>query len=112
MVRKYGHKKVVPSTLRDVTIEYQDVSASFTTEPRCYGGVSIDSKEEELLGLSRKFAVFGKVDLNDCMGETDKCFAKISVIVLCLSPTPYAFSNFPRNNSTYETPSLTFHSSA
>ena len=77
LVRKYGHKKVVPSTLRGVPIEEQDVSASFTTEPRCYGGVSIDSKEKELLGLSPKFAVYGKVDFNDCMGETEKCFAKI-----------------------------------
>ena len=31
LVRKYSHKKVLPSTLRGVTIEEQDVSASFTT---------------------------------------------------------------------------------
>ena len=77
MVRKYGHKKVVPKTPRGVTIENQDVSASFTTEPRCYGGVSIDIKEEELLDLSSKFAVYGKVDLNDSMGEVEKCLASL-----------------------------------
>ena len=77
MGEKHGVKPAIPKVVRGVTVEDQPVPNHFTTESTCYGGVVIDDKEQELLRLPPKFAVYGEVDPVECMGEVEKGLAKL-----------------------------------
>ena len=77
LVRKHGVQKDVPIVLRGVTVEDQQIPNTFSTDPRCYGGVVIGRREEELLRLSPKFAVYSEINPIECLGEVEKGLAKL-----------------------------------
>jgi hypothetical protein len=60
-----------------VNVEDQEIPESFTSSPRCYGGVGLSENEEKILSLPPKFAVYGKVIVTACEAQVEKGLAKL-----------------------------------
>ena len=57
LIQKYGQSKRILDDVEGINTADIEVPAIFTSEPRCYGGISLIENEKKLL----KFAVYGKV---------------------------------------------------
>ncbi len=55
----------------------QHLPSTFSSTPRCYGGVELTGDEEKVLYLPPKFAVYDKVDLTSCEAQIEKGLAKL-----------------------------------
>lgn len=64
--RKYGQPKETHSQLEGITIANREIPATFTSDPKCHGGYSVDKKEKKFLSLLPKFAVYNSVDVQQC----------------------------------------------
>ena len=49
----------------------------FTSEPKCYGGCSVDEDDKKVLSLPPKFIVYSRVDVRQCEAEIEKGLAKL-----------------------------------
>ena len=74
---KYGRKRRVPDKLEGITIADGEVPVTFSSEPECYGGCSTDEKERKVLSLPPKFAVYDRVNTDECEAEIEKGLAKL-----------------------------------
>ena len=74
--KKYGRSRGTPDQLKEITIADREIPATFTSEPKCYGGCSIDEKEKKILSLPPKFAVCNGVNTTQCEAEIEKGLAK------------------------------------
>ena len=75
--QKYGQSKRIPDDLEGINIADKEIPTTFTSEPRCYGGISLTENEKKVLNLPPKFAVYGKVDSLECEAEIEKGLAKL-----------------------------------
>ena len=60
-----------------IVVADQPLPSTFSSNPRCYGGVQLTSEEEKVLCLPPKFAVYDKVDLTSCEAQIEKGLAKL-----------------------------------
>ena len=77
LVRRYSSEEVAPENVRGIVVGDRQIPDSFSTEPRCYGGVQLSADEQALLSLPLKYAVFSKIDTTDCKAQVEKGFAKM-----------------------------------
>jgi len=75
--KKYGQSRGTPDQLKGITIADRKIPATFTSEPKCYGGCSIDEKEKKIPSLPPKFAVYKGVNTTQCEAEIEKGMAKL-----------------------------------
>ena len=75
--KKYGREKGIPDHLQGITIADKEIPVAFGSEPKCYGGCSTDDKERKVLSLPPKFAVFDRVNTDECKAEIEKGLAKL-----------------------------------
>ena len=47
----------------------REIPATFTSDPKCHGGCSVDEKEKKVLSLPPKFAVYNSVDVQQCLAK-------------------------------------------
>jgi hypothetical protein len=76
--QKYGAREEECITeIAGVNVEDQEIPESFTSSPRCYGGVGLSENEENILSLPPKFSVYGKVIVTACEAQVEKGLAKL-----------------------------------
>ena len=75
--KKYGRSRDTPDQLKGITIADREIPATFTSEPKCYGGCSIDEKERKILSLPPKFVIYNGVNTTQCEAEIEKGLAKL-----------------------------------
>ena len=65
---KFGSKGASDcvTEVEGITVADQPTPSTFSSSPRCYGGVQLTSDEEKVLCLPPKFAIYDRVDLTSC----------------------------------------------
>ena len=82
-IRFLGEKKKVKERanvcdfVEGIYVGDTDVTASFDSQPRLYGGATITPAENELLSLPPGFNVYDKVDRDKCTVEIEKALTKL-----------------------------------
>ena len=80
---KWKPKPVAPSSeIRGIQIQDCQLDANFDSKPREYGGIQINDEERQLLKLPPKFGIFGEININDCIIETEKSLNQIKIILI------------------------------
>ena len=74
---RYERKMETPNEINGIIIEDQEITDDYTSIPRCYGNVEINSDEQDVLSLPPKYAIFEKVDKIECMAEIEKGLTKM-----------------------------------
>jgi hypothetical protein len=77
LYKKYSVTKCVPDVVRGIVIEDQHIPETFSSEPRCYGGVRLDDCEKKALELPPKFALYDSIDPVECEAQIEKGLAKL-----------------------------------
>ena len=77
LTNRYSTRFVAPDAVRGIVVEEQEVPVEFSTEPRCYGDVVLDTNERNALSLPPKYAVHAKLDVVDCEAQVEKGLAKL-----------------------------------
>ena len=54
-----------------------ELVTEYESEPRVYGNYKLTENENEALRLPPKFAVYRKIEPNDCKAEIEKYFTKL-----------------------------------
>jgi hypothetical protein len=75
--RKYGKVKEVPDEVEGIDVTDKEIPPTFTSSPVCYGGCVVNSSENKLLMLPPRFAVYSKINPDDCEAEVEKGLAKL-----------------------------------
>lgn len=77
--QRYGKikEKRVPDEIKGINIADKEIPTHVTSNPQCYGGSTINEKEQKVLSLPPKFAVYEKVDTVECEIEIEKGLAKL-----------------------------------
>ena len=60
-----------------VSLLLDQIPATFTSKPKCYRGCSVDEKQKKVLSLPPRFAVYNRVDVQQCEAEIEKGLAKL-----------------------------------
>jgi hypothetical protein len=76
LISKYGKKVNIPDVYEGIKISDQEIPDTFTSEPRCYGGCTIDNNERSILTLPPKFAMYPKLDAAAIETQIEKSLAK------------------------------------
>ena len=81
---KFGSKGEIDcvTEVEGITLANHPTPPTFSSSPRCHGGVRLTSEEEKVLCLPQKFAVYDKVDLTSCKAQIEKGLAKLHWSVL------------------------------
>ena len=78
LVSKWKEKvKPVPDTIRGIVLEDAVLDEEFNSEPRMYGGVEVDNKEEMILELPPKFGLYRKVNERSTLISTEEAINKL-----------------------------------
>ena len=76
---KWSHNTTpdVPDIVREVVVKDDELPAEFDSEPRMYGGVTVGDNEEEVLRLPPKFGLYRKVNIEQCVIDTEEALNKL-----------------------------------
>ena len=76
---KFGSRNACDcvTEVEGIVVVDQPLPSTFSSNPRCYGGVQLTGDEEKVLGLPPKFAVYDRVDLTSCEAQIEKGLAKL-----------------------------------
>ena len=77
LTKKYMKVKAIPDVLRDIVIKDQEIPETFSSEPRCYGGIELNEHETAALKLPPKFAVYTEINPLECETQVEKGLAKL-----------------------------------
>ena len=69
--------RTIPSKVGDIIIDDQELTNKYSSEPRIYGGATINEKELQLLSLPPKFTITENINIERCEAEVEKGLAKL-----------------------------------
>ena len=84
LLEKFAVENVIDcvTEVEGITAADQSLPSTFSSNPRCYGGVQLTKDEEKVLCLPPKFAVYEKIDLMSCEAQIEKGLGKLRLSAL------------------------------
>ena len=75
---KYKPKEIIiPDIVSGIVIKDKELPESFSSIPRCYGGIELNENENNILSLPPKFAVHEKVNTEEASVAIEKGMSKL-----------------------------------
>ena len=73
----YNKNSVYEDVENGIIVDDQIIPNTFESQPRTYGNVDLSEKERQLLTLPPKFAIYEKVNVEQCEIEIEKALTKL-----------------------------------
>lgn len=68
---------LIVSEVEGITVADRSIPSTFSSNPRCYGGIELTRQEEKVLCLPPRFAFYEKINLMSCKNQIEKGLAKL-----------------------------------
>ena len=70
-------RKVIPDEINGIILSDQPLGDEYNSDPRQYGGITLEQDEKATLSLPPKFAIHTKVKGEECQAQNEKSLAKL-----------------------------------